>query len=189
MRFSDIPTVHPYGELKIYKKVAAYTYRSPGIYYLAVPPGLEVRISMQGGMGGGGGAGFSIGGQHGQGGGSIVPGSPGKPGEYVDLGWRDSSDFGGNPIKITVGAGGEGGHGVSGLDGGKGLDGWAKVEIRTPSLLTKARLIFRTTLWQPIRTVIARISKRLTWNKSGVLLTGIAVLIGAATLLVTVCNQ
>ena len=159
-------------ELEITGRTASYTYRTPGKYLLKIPAGVEVRAKLQGAQGGGGGAGYSSAGQQGEGGGRIVPGNPGGSGEHKQTQWMR----GGDVIQIEVGEGGKGGRGVAGLHGGKGVDGWARVEIRRMGIRTRLRyaaigLWNKAALWS-------------TWQKAGVIasiVAAIAAVIAVAT--------
>lgn len=121
----SVPTSPP-DEFEVRKRSASYTYRAPGQYRVQIPTGTEFRVFLQGAQGGGGGAGHSSGGFQGQGGATILPGRPGQPGESRETPWLRGPD----DLVITVGEGGTGGRGALGLDGGRGADGWARVEIR-----------------------------------------------------------
>lgn len=158
-------------ELEITGRTASYTYRRPGKYLLKIPAGVEMRAKLQGAQGGGGGAGFSSAGQQGEGGGRIVPGDPGELGEYKETPWKK----GGNVIPITVGEGGTGGRGVAGLHGGKGADGWVRVEIRRIGVQARLRYAFiglwnKGTLW-------------VTWQKVGVIAGIVAAIAAVITVL------
>ena len=122
-------------DIKINGRTASYTYRTSGKYRLIIAPGLEARVVGQGAQGGGGGAGYSRGDDEGEAGGRIVPGQPGKMGEYFESEWMKIADV----LESSVGGGGKGGRGVKGLHGGKGADGWVRVEIRAIGL--RARLL------------------------------------------------
>lgn len=144
-------------ELEITGRTASYTYRTPGKYLLKIPAGMEVRAKLQGAQGGGGGAGYSSGGQQGEGAGRIVPGNPGEMGVYKETQWMK----GGDVIPIEVGKGGKGGSGVLGLHGGKGVDGWMRVEIRRMGV--RARLRYASFgLWNTA-------ALWFTWQKAGVI--------------------
>lgn len=146
-------------ELEISGRKASYTYRKPGEYRLAIPSGLEYRITMQGAQGGGGGAGYSRGGSRGEGGGRIVPGAPGVAGQIKEFKWRRAGEV----LIITIGAGGQGGRGVEGLDGATGADGWMRIEVRKIGPLARLRnltLLFRNHL-----------SAWFTWTKGDAIAT------------------
>ena len=144
-------------ELEVTGRTASYTYRTPGKYLLKIPAGMEVRAKLQGAQGGGGGAGYSSGGQQGEGAGRIVPGNLGEMGVYKETQWMK----GGDVIPIEVGKGGEGGRGVLGLHGGYGVDGWVRVEIRRMGV--RARLRYASCgLWNTA-------ALWFTWQKAGVI--------------------
>ena len=124
-------------ELEISGRTASYTYRTPGSYLLKIPPGSELRVIGQGAQGGGGSAGYSRRGEKGEGGGHIVPGHPGNTGKSLETVWMPVDDV----VAFTVGEGGRGGCGVEGLDGGKGTDGWIRVEVRAIRLLARIRYV------------------------------------------------
>ena len=144
-------------ELEITGRTASYTYRTPGKYLLKIPAGAEVRVKLQGAQGGGGGAGYSSAGQQGEGGGRIVPGHLGGSGEYKETQWMR----GGDVIPIEVGEGGKAGRGVAGLHGGKGVDGWVRVEIRRMGVRTRLRYA-SIGLWN-------KAAPWFTWKKVGVI--------------------
>ena len=140
---------------EINKRTASYTFRTPGKYQLKIPAGMEVRAKGQGAQGGGGGAGYSVGGYQGEGGGQMVPGQSGAMGSYCKTGWSP----GPVRLELEVGEGGRGGRGVFGIDGGKGADGWVQVEIRAVNLRTKLRYMFAR-VWHNVVSWI-------TWTKVG----------------------
>ena len=161
-------------ELEITGRTASYTYRTPGKYLLKIPAGVEVRAKLQGAQGGGGGAGFSSAGQQGEGGGRIVPGNPGGLGEYKETQWMKGGDI----IPIEIGEGGTGGRGVMGLHGGKGVDGWVRVEIRRMGVQARLRyasigLWNRGTLW-------------VTWQKAGVIASIVAATAAVIAVAITI---
>ncbi len=160
-------------ELKITGRTASYTYRTPGNYLLTTPRGVEVRVTVQGAQGGGGGARYSGGGHQGEGGGSIVRGGLGKLGENKESKWMRVGDV----LEIEIGEGGKGGRGVEGLHGGKGADSWVQVEIRRIGLRARLRYI-SSELW-------SKASQWLTWQKTGVIVGIVAVIV---TIIVATCG-
>ena len=155
---SNSPTIAGTPDLfEIKKQTASYTFRTPGTYQLTIPPGVEVRASVQGAQGGGGGAGYSVGGSQGEGGGLVVPGQSGATGGYSETGWNR----GPVALVLEVGEGGVGGHGAHRIDGGKGADGWVRVEIRAINLRTRLR-------YRSVRTWNNTLAWT-TWTKVGVI--------------------
>ena len=155
-------------ELNVYGRAASITYRTPGLYSLKLPSGdLEVRMIGQGAQGGGGGAGYSVGGVDGLGGGQIIPGQSGEEGQYGDSGWQRLSSIIDQPrdenvvINIDIGEGGKGGRGVAGLHGAKGRDGWIRVDIRRVGILGRLRYTCKDS-W-------VRVTQWITWQKASVI--------------------
>ena len=152
-------------DLSVSGRTASFTYRQPGFYQLRIPPELEFRVIMQGGQGGGGGAGYSVGGSKGAGGGHLFPGQRGRIGQRTETMW-----IRGNDIQLIVGEGGRGGSGVEGLDGGRGADGWARVEVRAIRLPARLRYV--------VATIWGSVSTWFSWSKAGVIATIVASVIG-----------
>ncbi len=167
VRWAALTFLPHLSNLTSWSRTASYTYRTPGKYLLNIPSGLELRVVGQGAQGGGGGAGYSREGHQGEGGGRVVPGHPGETGEYIETKWMKAGE-----VVITVGQGGRGGHGVEGLLGGRGADGWMRVEVRAIRLLSRLRYVV-IELW-------GRVSEWLSWTKAGTLV-GVVGLVVAVT--------
>ena len=85
---------------------------------------------------------------------------------------------GGDVFPIVVGEGGKGGLGVEELHGGKGADGWVRVEIRRIGLRARLRYV-SSGLW-------SKASQWLTWQncmKAGAIgsIIGVAIAVIAVT--------
>lgn len=156
---------------EIKKRTASYTFRTPGKYRLEIPAKVEVRVAGQGAQGGGGGAGYSVGGSQGEGDGQIMLGQPGAMGSCFETEWSP----GPVALDLEVGEGGSGGRGVFGLDGGKGADGWMRIEIRAINLRTKLRRVFKR-VWDKALSWI-------TWTKVGAIVGILSLILGVVALI------